>query len=52
MYFIHVVTEQIIILIAQLIEFLPPDKDKYSHSVEAHQNVHAIALKLRKSYEN
>ena len=50
-YFIEVVIERINIFIDQLIEFLPPDKDRYPHSVKAHQNVHATELKLRKSYE-
>ena len=40
-------TEQIIIFIDQLIEFLPRDKDRYPHSVKSHLNVHSTALKLR-----
>ena len=48
----HEVIEQIIIFINQLIEFIPPDKNRYPHSVKAHQNVPTTALKLRKSYEN
>ena len=50
-YLIQVMIEQIIIFIDQLIEFLPPDKYRYPHSVKAHQNVHATALKLRTSDE-
>ena len=34
-YFIHVVIEQIIIFVAQLIVFLPRDKDRCPHSVKS-----------------
>ena len=47
-----VVIEQIIIVINLLTEFISRDKDGYPVSVKSHQNVHAMALKHSKSYEN
>ena len=48
----HVVIEHIIIFTNQLTEFISRDKDGYPLSVKSHQNLHAMALKHSKSYEN